>query len=192
LIEPSASDAPPPYYRYTILTPGNGKRHAERHSQFLFDDNTAKWELQTSADEMRSFWPLYPDKELVLKRIDRETNVRANVSFLVLGLEPIDTGLGVYRSWKIRRLDHYSDGTDFFQFLWYAPELCTLSAFTDSQQRMIRLLRILHPGGRDYNRPLIVLKHHLYFADGHELVESSGLLKAHAQSQQSQKPSLHN
>jgi len=170
-IEKKPVDAPPLYYSYTILAPGNGKEHVERRSQLLFDDGSDKWEVQTGSDEVRGFWPLQPSKELILRRYDQQTGAHAEVSFLVLGLEPIDSGLHIYRSWKIRRLDRNSDGTHYFQFLWYAPEICTLSAFTDSQHRMIRLLRVLKPGDPDYNRPLEVKKHHLYFADKNELVK---------------------
>ena len=170
-IERKPIDAPPLYYSYTILAPGGGKQHVERRSQLLFDDGTDKWEVQTGSDQVRGFWPLQPSKELVLQRYDRDNGIQAQVSFMVLGLEPIDSGGRVYRSWKIRRLDRYSDGSHYFQFLWYAPEICTLSAFTDSQHRMIRLLRILKPGDPDYARPLEVKRHRLYFADKEELVK---------------------
>ena len=173
LIEPNPPDAPPLYYRYRILAPGSGQRHAERQGQLLFDEGPGEWKIESGVDELLGFWPLYPDKELALERVDRETGVRSDARFLVLGLEPIVTGIGVYRSWKIRRVDRNSDGTGFFQLLWYAPDICTLSAFTDSQHRMIRLLRILQPGERDYDRPLMVRRHHLYFADHRERVGSA-------------------
>jgi hypothetical protein len=76
-----------------------------------------------------------------------------------------------YKSWKIRRLDAIEGGKSFVQFLWYAPQLCTLSAFTDSQHRNVRLLRILKPDDRDYARELTVKNHHLYFADKDEMVK---------------------
>lgn len=170
-IEPKPANAPPLYYSYKILAPGTDRALVQRRSQLLFDDGTDKWEVETGSDEVRGFWPLQPSKELVIERKDRETGVHAEVSFLVLGLDPIESGSHVYRSWKIRRLDKSSDGSRYFQFLWYAPEICTLSAFTDSQHRLIRLLRALKPGDPDYDRPLEVKKHHLYFADNHELVK---------------------
>jgi len=170
-IEPKPMDAPPLFYTYTILAPGGGEQHVERRSQLLFDDGSDPWRVQTGADEVRSFWPLQPSKALTLDRSDPNTGMHSEVSFFVLGLEPIETTTHIYRSWKIRRFDHNSDGTHYFQFLWYSPELCTLSAFTDSQQRMVRLLRVLKPGDHDYDRPLAVKNHHLFFADSNEQVK---------------------
>jgi hypothetical protein len=170
-IESKPVGAPPLYYSYKILAPGEGAQHVQRKSQLLFDDGADPWNVETGSDDVRDFWPLQPSKELTLERVDQKTGVHSEVSFLVLGLEEIEAGTRVHRSWKIRRLDRNSDGSHFFQFLWYAPELCTLSAFTDSQHRMVRLLRILKPGDPDYNRPLTVEKHRLYFADKNELVK---------------------
>jgi hypothetical protein len=170
-IEPKPVDAPPLYYSYKILAPGNGKQQVERRSQLLFDDGTDKWNVETGSDDVQDFWPLQPSKELDIRRDDQQTGVHAEVSFLVLGLEPINSGTHVWRSWKIRRRDTLSDGSHYFQFLWYAPEICTLSAFTDSQHRVIRLLRVLEPGDKDYDRPLEVKKHRLYFSDTGDLVK---------------------
>jgi hypothetical protein len=170
-IERKPADAPPLYYTYKILAPSGRSQHVERAGQFLFDDSSDHWDLQTSSNEIEDFWPLQPGKELDLHRINRRTNVTDNVSFLVLGLEPIGRGLNMHLSWKIRRLDGYNDGTQSFQYLWYAPDICTLSAFTDSQHRLVRLLRVLRPGDRDYDRPLKVEQHYLYFADTNERVK---------------------
>jgi hypothetical protein len=170
-IEPKAPDAPPLYYTYKILVPPGRSQHVERLTQFLFDDGTDRWDVQKHADEILIFWPLRPGKQLALQRVDRKTGVAATVRFTVLGFDPMHMGSHVSHAWKIRRVDHFSDGSHFFQFLWYAPEFCTLSAFTDSQHRKIRLLRILKPGDRDYNRPLMAKNHQLHFADTGELVK---------------------
>ena len=171
-VEPKALDAPPLYYTYRIVAGVGASERVERRSQLLFDNgvDADHWDAQTGADEFRTFWPLQPNNQLELDRVDRKTGVRGKVSFMVLGLDPIETDRRIISSWKIRRFDRYSDGATFIQFLWYAPELCTLAAFTDSQHRMVRLLRVLRPGDPDYDRPLDIRKHHLYFSDTGELV----------------------
>jgi hypothetical protein len=55
--------------------------------------------------------------------------------------------------------------------LWYAPQLCTLSAFTDSQHRTVRLLRVLKPGDPDYDREVVRKNRRLYFVDTGEMVK---------------------
>src|SRR5262249_43335830 len=135
----------------------------------------ARWELETNPGALRLFWPLRPEKKLEIDRIDRASGEHSHVTFVVLGLEPIAVNGISYRSWKIRRLDTIEGGSRFVQFLWYAPELCTLSAFTDSQHRTVRLLRVLKPGVPDYDRMLVRKKGHLYFADKDEMVKQRPL-----------------
>ncbi|HUK11244.1 MAG TPA: hypothetical protein VLX09_25485 [Stellaceae bacterium] len=170
-IEPKSVDEPPLYYTYKILTPSGRSQHVDRLSQFMFDDGTDQWDVETQADQILGFWPLWPGKQLTIQRVDRQTGVTAEVTFTVLGLDPIRAGSRLHNSWKIRRIDNMSNGTHFYQFLWYAPGLCTLSAFTDSQHRLVRLLQVLEPGDRDYDRALKVKDHHLYFADNDEMVK---------------------
>jgi hypothetical protein len=169
-IEPKPAGAPPLYYTYKILAPANQSQNVERESQFLFDDGSDPWEMKTSAEEIQGLWPLRPDKQVFLYRVNPRTKVADSVSLRVLGITQVGRGKEAFDSWELRRIDHYSDGTQFFQFLWYAPGICTLSAFTDSQHRFVRLLRVLNPGDSDYNRPLRVKHHHLYFADTNERV----------------------
>ena len=168
LVLPKAPDTPALYYSYKIL--GTGK-FVQRRGQFLFDDGDDRWELESNPDALRLFWPLRPGKKLELDRVDRTNGEHSHVTFVVLGLEPIVVGGIPHKSWKIRRLDTIEGGKSFVQFLWYAPALCTLSAFTDSQHRTVRLLRILKPGDPDYDRDVVVKKHHLYFADDGERVK---------------------
>jgi len=172
-IEQKAIDAPPLYYSYRILAGAGAPRRVERRSQLLFDDgvNADHWKVETGSDAFRAFWPLEPNKQLTLGRIDRTTGMHATVSFMVLGLDAVEADGRSIQSWKIRRLDRYSDGSTSFQFLWYAPELCTLSAFTDSHHRTIRLLRVLKPGDPDYGRALEVRKRRLTFTDKNVPVE---------------------
>jgi hypothetical protein len=170
-IEQKSIDAPLLYYTYKILAPSLHSQFVERRGQLLFDDGEDRWEVLSKEQEIKDFWPLQPGRTLVLRRFDRATRVKSKVHFQVLGLEPIDSGTHVYQSWKISRLDENSDGTHFQQFLWYAPEICTLSAFTDSQHRTVRLLRVLKPGDADYDRSLTVKQHRLYFADSNEVVK---------------------
>lgn len=175
LIEPKPADAPPLYFTYRILAPTGRSQHVDRQSQFLFDDGTDHWDVKVGLNDLQNFWPLQPRKGLSLERVNRRTHETDDVSFLVLGLEPIGEGQHKYLSWEIRRIDHYSDGTLFYQFLWYAPEICVLSAFTDSQHRVVELLRVLRPGDRDYNRPLKVKRHRLYFADNNSPVKENNV-----------------
>jgi hypothetical protein len=170
-IEKTPIDAPALYYTYKILAPALHSQYVERRSQFMFDDGEDRWDVLNAEQEVRGFWPLHSGKELVLHRVDRVTRVQSEVTFQVLGLESIDGGTQAYQSWKISRNDRNSDGSRFSQFLWYAPNICTLSAFTDSQHRAIHLVRVLKPGDRDYDRPLTVKKHQLYFADTNEPVK---------------------
>jgi hypothetical protein len=168
LILPKAPDTPALYFTYQILETG---KFVQRRGQFLFDDGDDRWQLDSNPEALRLFWPLRPEKKLELNRIDRTNNEHSSVTFVVLGLEPITVNGVPYKSWKIRRLDSIEGGKTFVQFLWYAPALCTLSAFTDSQHRMVRLLRLLKPGDPDYDRPMVRKKGHLYFADKDELVK---------------------
>ena len=92
-------------------------------------------------------------------------------SYSILGTESITVGTRGYKSWKIRRTDHMEDGSTTTQLLWYSPELCTLSAFTDSQQRTIALLRVLKPGEHDYNRAVARRNGKLVFTDTGEAVK---------------------
>jgi hypothetical protein len=168
LVLPKEPDAPALYFSYKILETG---KFVQRRGQFLFDDGDDRWKLESNPDSLRLFWPLRPEKKLEIERVDRTSGAHAQVSFVVLGLEPITVDGIPYRSWKIRRLDTVEGGKSYVQFLWYAPELCTLSAFTDSQHRVVRLLRELKPGDPDYGRELVRKNHRLYFADTGELVK---------------------
>lgn len=168
LILPKPANAPSFYYSYIIL--GTGTR-VERRGQLMFDDGEDRWDFDSRLSALEQLWPLRPDKRFELDRADRKTGEKAHVTFTVLGLEPIDVGRRPYKSWKIRRLDRYEGGATFVQFLWYSPELCTLSAFTDSQHRTVRLLRVLKPGDKDYDRPVARRKGKLYFTDTNEQVK---------------------
>jgi len=168
LVLPKAPDSPALYFKYKILETG---KFVERRGQFLFDDGNDRWELESDPEALRLFWPLRPEKKLEIERVNRTNGEHSNVTFVVLGLEPIMVDGVPYKSWKIRRLDAMEGGKSFVQFLWYSPQLCTLAAFTDSQHRNVRLLRMLKPGDRDYDRDLVVKSHHLYFADKDEMVK---------------------
>ena len=168
LVLPKAPDTPALYFSYKILETG---KFVQRRGQFLFDDGDDRWALESNPEALRLFWPLRPEKKLEIERVDRTNGAHAQVSFVVLGLEPITVNGVAYRSWKIRRLDTIEGGQSYVQFLWYAPQLCTLSAFTDSQHRMVRLLRALKPGDPDYDRDLVRKNHHLYFTDTGEVVK---------------------
>ena len=168
LVLPKPPGAPALYFSYKILETG---KFVQRRGQFLFDDGDDRWELESNPEALRLFWPLRPEKKLEIERVDRTNGAHAQVTFVVLGLEPIAVNGIPYKSWKIRRLDTIEGGKSFIQFLWYAPELCTLSAFTDSQHRTVRLLRVLKPGDPDYDRQLVLKKHHLFFVDTGEMVK---------------------
>ena len=168
LILPKPKDAPPFYYSYLIL--GTGTK-VERRGQLMFDDGNDHWDFDSHLSTLEQLWPLRPDKRFELDRTERKTGMKARVTFTVLGLEPIKVEGTEYKSWKIRRLDRYEDGHTFVQFLWYSPELCTLAAFTDWKNRNIKLLRVLKPGDKDYDRPIVVKSRRLYFADTNELVK---------------------
>ena len=168
LILPKPPDAPPFYYSYLIL---GTDRKVERRGQLMFDDGDDRWDFDTHMSSLEQLWPLRPDKRFELDRTERKTEKRAHVVFTVLGLEPIVVDHREYKSWKIRRLDRYEDGETYVQFLWYSPELCTLSAFTDWKHRNIKLLRVLKPGDKDYDRPLVVKNRKLYYADTNDAVK---------------------
>ena len=168
LVLPKAPDTPPLYFSYKILETGT---FVQRRGQLLFDDGDDRWKLESNPDALRMFWPLRPEKKLELDRVDRTSGAHAQVNFVVLGLEPLTVNGVPYKSWKIRRLDTGEGGNNFVQFLWYAPQLCALSAFTDSQHRTVRLLRVLKPGDRDYDRELVRKNRRLYFADTGEMVK---------------------
>ena len=168
LILPKAPDSPAFYFSYQILETG---KFVQRRGQFLFDDGDDRWKLESNPEALRLFWPLRPAKKVELERVDRTTGAQARVTFVVLGLEPLEVNHVPYKSWKIRRLDTVEGGKSSIQFLWYAPQLCTLSAFTDSQQRTVRLLRVLKPGDPDYDREVVRKKGRLYFVDKDEMVK---------------------
>jgi hypothetical protein len=168
LILPKLADAPPLAYSYAIL---GTERRVERAGQFMFDDGGDRWAFESNPEGLTQFWPLKPRKQFDITRINRYTRGKALVSFVVVGPESIDVGRRSYKSWKIQRTDHLEDGSTTTQFLWYSPELCTLSAFTDSQQRTINLLRILKPGDPDYNRAVARRDGKLVFSDTGEAVK---------------------
>jgi hypothetical protein len=168
LVLPKEPDAPALYFSYKVLETG---KFVQRRGQFLFDDGDDRWELESNPEALRLFWPLRPEKKLEIERVDRTSGAHAQVSFMVLGLEPIMVNGVPYRSWKIRRIDTIEGGKTYVQFLWYAPQLCTLSGFTDSQHRMVRLLRELKADDPDYGRELVRKNHRLYFADTGEVVK---------------------
>ena len=168
LILPKAPDAPALYFSYQIL---GTQTFVQRRGQFLFDDGDDRWKLESNPDALKLFWPLRPEKKLEIERVDRTNGAQARVSFTVIGLEPIEVNHRAYKSFKIRRLDNFEGGSTFIQFLWYSPELCTLTQFTDSQHRTVRLLRVLKPGDADYGRDVVRRKSHLYFTDTNEMVK---------------------
>jgi len=168
LILPKPADAPPLAYSYSIL---GTERSVVRAGQFLFDDGGDRWAFESNPDGLNQFWPLKPQKHFDITRINRFTRGKALVSFVVEGMEPINAGGRSYRSWRVRRTDHIEGGSITTQTLWYSPELCTLSAFTDSQQRTINLLRILKPGDRDYKRAVARRDGTLVFTDTGEAVK---------------------
>jgi hypothetical protein len=168
LILSKPADAPPLAYSYSIL---GTERSVVRAGQFLFDDGGDRWAFESNPDGLTQFWPLKPQKQFDITRINRYTRGKALVSFVVVGTESIDVGGRSYKSWKIRRTDHMEGGSTTTQLLWYSPDLCTLSAFTDSQQRTITLLRVLKPGDRDYNRPVARRDGKLVFTDTGEAVK---------------------
>ena len=131
LILPKPADAPPLAYSYSIL---GTTRSVVRAGQFLFDDGGDRWAFESNPEGLTRFWPLKPQKQFDITRINRYTRGKALVSFVVVGPESITVGTRSYKSWKIRRTDHVEGGSTTTQLLWYSPELCTLSAFTDSQQ----------------------------------------------------------
>jgi len=168
LILPKAPDSPALYFSYQIL--GTDK-FVQRRGQFLFDDGDDRWKLETNPEALKLFWPLRPEKKLELERVDRTNGAQARVTFTVIGLEPIEVNHRPYKSFKIRRLDSFEGGSTFIQFLWYSPELCTLTQFTDSQHRTIRLLRLLKPSDADYGRDVVRRKSDLFFTDTNEMVK---------------------
>jgi hypothetical protein len=168
LILPKPADAPPLAYSYSIL---GTERSVVRAGQFLFDDGGDRWAFESNPEGLTQFWPLKPQKQFDITRINRYTRGKALVSFVVVGTESIDVGGRSYKSWKIRRTDHMEGGSTTTQLLWYSPDLCTLSAFTDSQQRTVTLLRVLKPGDRDYNRPVARRDGKLVFTDTGEAVK---------------------
>jgi hypothetical protein len=168
LILPKPADAPPLAYSYSIL---GTERSVVRAGQFLFDDGGDRWAFESNPDGLNQFWPLRPQKQFDITRINRYTRGKALVSFVVLGTESVNVGGRGYKSWKVRRTDHIEGGSTTTQLLWYSPELCTLSAFTDSQQRTINLLRVLKPGDRDYNRAVARRNGRLVFTDTGEAVK---------------------
>ena len=168
LILPKPADAPPLTYSYSIM---GTARSVVRAGQFLFDDGGDRWAFESNPEGLTQFWPLVPRKHFDITRINRFTRGKALVSFVVEGTENINAAGRIYRSWRIRRTDHEEGSSTTTQTLWYSPDLCTLSAFTDSQQRTINLLRILRPGERDYNRPVARRNGNMVFTDTGEVVK---------------------
>jgi len=168
LIEPKPAGASAIEYRYQIL---GTTRHVERYGQFLFDDGTDRWAFESNPQGLSGLWPLSLRKRMEVERYDRYTRNHAFVSFIVDGVEPIQVQGHSYSSWRVKRQDRLEDKSTTSQTLWYSPELCTLTQFTDSQERTVTLLRVLHPGDRDYNRAVVRRLHRLYWADTNQLVK---------------------
>jgi hypothetical protein len=168
LILPKPADAQPLAYSYSIM---GTERSVVRAGQFLFDDGGDRWAFESNPDGLTQFWPLKARKHFDITRINRFTRGKALVSFVVEGTENITAAGRIYRSWRIRRTDRIEGGSTTTQLLWYSPDLCTLSAFTDSQERTINLLRVLKPGDRDYNRPVARRNGKMVFADTGEAVK---------------------
>ncbi len=168
LILPKPADAPPLVYSYSIL---GTQRSVVRAGQFLFDDGGDRWAFETNPEGLTQFWPLKAQKHFDITRINRFTRGKALVSFVVEGTESITAVGRSYLSWRIRRTDHVDGGSTTTQLLWYSPDLCTLAAFTDSQQRRVTLLRVLKPGDRDYNRPVARVDGKMVFSDTGEPVK---------------------
>jgi hypothetical protein len=168
LILPKPVDAPPLAYSYSIL---GTERSVVRAGQFLFDDGGDRWAFESNPEGLTQFWPLKLQKHFDITRINRFTRGKALVSFVVEGTEMIAAAGRSYRSWRIRRTDRQEGSSTMTQLLWYSPDLCTLAAFTDSQQRTITLLRVLRPGERDYNRPIARVDGKMVFSDTGEAVK---------------------
>ena len=168
LILPKPADAPPLAYSYSIL---GTERSVVRAGQFLFDDGGDRWAFESNPEGLTQFWPLKPQKHFDITRINRFTRGKALVSFVVEGTESITAAGRIYRSWRIRRTDHDESGSTTTQLLWYSPDLCTLAAFTDSQERAVTLLRVLKPGDRDYNRPVARRNGKMVFTDTGEAIK---------------------
>jgi hypothetical protein len=168
LILPKPADAPPLAYSYSIL---GTERSVERSGQFLFDDGGDRWAFESNPEGLTQFWPLKARKHFDITRINRFTRGKALVSFVVEGTENISAAGRIYRSWRIRRTDREEGSSTTTQLLWYSPDLCTLAAFTDSQQRTISLLRVLKPGDRDYNRAVARRDGKMVFTDTGEVIK---------------------
>jgi len=168
LILPKPADAPPLAYSYSIL---GTERSVVRAGQFLFDDGGDRWAFESNPDGLTEFWPLKAQKHFDITRINRFTRGKALVSFVVEGTESINAAGRIYRSWRIRRTDHEEGGVTTTQLLWYSPDLCTLAAFTDSQQRTVTLLRVLKPGDRNYNRAIARRDGKMVFTDTGEVIK---------------------
>jgi hypothetical protein len=168
LILPKPANAPPLAYSYSIL---GTERSVVRAGQFLFDDGGDRWAFESNPEGLTQFWPLKPQKHFDITRINRFTRGKALVSFVVEGTENINAAGRSYRSWRVRRTDHEEGSSTTTQLLWYSPDLCTLAAFTDSQQRTIALLRVLKPGERDYNRSVARRNGKMVFTDTGEAVK---------------------
>ena len=87
LILPKAPDTPALYFSYQIL---GTEKFVQRRGQFLFDDGDDRWKLESNPEALQLFWPLRPEKKLELERVDRTNGAHAHVTFVVLGLEPIE------------------------------------------------------------------------------------------------------
>ncbi len=168
LILPKPADADPMSYAYSII---GTERRVLRAGQFLFDDGGDRWAFESNPDGLARFWPLRPRTHFDITRINRFTRGKALVSFVVEGTEMIGAAGRSYRSWRIRRTDREEGSSTTTQLLWYSADLCTLAAFTDSQQRTITLLRVLKPGDRDYSRPIARRSGRMVFADTGEIIK---------------------
>jgi hypothetical protein len=168
LILPKPADAPPLAYSYSIL---GTERSVVRAGQFLFDDGGDRWAFESNPEGLTEFWPLKARKHFDITRISRFTRGKALVSFVVEGTEMISAAGRSYRSWRIRRTDREEGSSTTTQLLWYSPDLCTLAAFTDSQQRTVTLLRVLKPGDRDYNRAIARRNGRMVFTDTGEVIK---------------------
>lgn len=168
LILPKPADAPPLAYSYSIL---GTERSVVRAGQFLFDDGGDRWAFESNPEGLTQFWPLKAQKHFDITRINRFTRGKVLVSFVVEGTESISAAGRIYRSWRIRRTDREEGSSTTTQLLWYSPDLCTLAAFTDSQQRTVTLLRVLKPGERDYNRAIARRDGKMVFTDTGEVIK---------------------
>jgi hypothetical protein len=158
LILDTPKGASPLEYSYEIL---HKKERVKRVGQLLSDEGDA-----SAADPaaLARLWPLQPGNKIGF-HTRREDRSVVEVSLNVLGIDVVETPGHSYTSWKILRTERDDRGRRVTQTLWYAPELCALAAFTSSKNKVIRLVRVLHPGDPGYDRPLDRVKGKLVYAD---------------------------